>query len=79
MEDNYEAAVGNQVYWTFREILEVREISTNKEELEDGIEVFFRWWHHPGPRAFKIMRKTHEGRAWWLDDDAEIAETQAQR
>jgi hypothetical protein len=74
MEHNYEAAAGNQVYWTFREILEVQEISTDKETLEDGMEVFYRWWHNPGPRAFKIMRDTHQGRAWWLDDYVENAE-----
>jgi hypothetical protein len=68
VEHNYEAAAGNQVYWTFREILEVQEVMTNKDQLEDGIEVFFRWWHNPGPRAFKIMRETHQGDAWWLDD-----------
>ncbi len=72
-EHNYEAAAGNQVYYTFREILEVQEIMGGK--IEDGTEVFYRWWHNPGPRAFKMMRDTFEGRAWWLDDDSETTET----
>ncbi len=66
MEDNYKAAAGNRVYDTFREILEVQEIIGDR--IEDGTEVFYRWWHNPGPWAFKTMRRTHEGRAWWLDE-----------
>ena len=36
MDHNYEAAAGNQVRWSFREILEVQEIMTHKDQLEDG-------------------------------------------
>jgi hypothetical protein len=75
-EVEYEAIAGNQVRWEFREVLEVQEIGTDKDVLEDGIEVFYRWWHNPGPRAFKVMRETHQGRAWWLDEpSAESTET----
>jgi hypothetical protein len=66
-EHHYTAAAGNEVYWTFREILEVQEIMG--DQIEDGTEVFYRWWHNPGSRAFKTMRETHQGRAWWLDSD----------
>ena len=66
-EHHYTAVAGNEVHWTFREILEVQEIMS--EHIDDGVEVFFRWWHNPGPRAFKTMRDTHEGRTWWLDSN----------
>jgi hypothetical protein len=46
--------------------LEVQEIMTDKG-LVDGTEVYFRWWDKPGPRAFKMMRETHE-EPWWLDE-----------
>ena len=65
-EVEYEAAAGNHVRWAFREVLEVQEISTDKG-LVDGTEVYFRWWDKPGPRAFKMMRKTHR-EPWWLDE-----------
>jgi hypothetical protein len=56
-EHHYTAGAGNEVYWTFREILEVQEIMSNSEQIEDGTEVFYRWWFNPGPWKFKIMRK----------------------
>jgi Domain of unknown function (DUF4288) len=65
-EHNYQAAAGNHVYYTFRELLEVQEISGDK--IEQGTEVFFRFWDNPGPRAFKVMRDTHR-EPWWLDEN----------
>ena len=66
-EIEFQAMAGNQVRWVFREVLEVQEIMTNKSRLEDRIEVYFRWWHNPGPRAFKMMRETHE-EPWWIEE-----------
>jgi len=71
-EHEYEAAAGNQVRWVFRDVLEVKEISSDKG-LVDGTEVFFRWWDKPGPQAFKIMRKTHR-EPWWLEEMSSAAE-----
>lgn len=65
-EHDYEAAAGNRVSWVFREILEVQEIMS-EGGITDGTEVFYRWWHNPGPRALKTMRKTHE-KPWWGSD-----------
>ena len=56
-EVDYEAIAGNRVHWTFREVLEVQEISGRDRR---GTEVFYRWWHKPGPRAFQIIRETHD-------------------
>ena len=66
-EHHYTAVAGNEVYWTFREILEVQEIMG--DQIEDGTEVFYRWWFNPGPWKFKIMREIGRERAWWLDSD----------
>ena len=60
-EDEYVAIAGNRVKWVFREILEIQDISG---AMKDGTEVYFRWWHDPGPRAFELMRRTHE-HPWW--------------
>lgn len=76
-EVEYEAIAGNQVRWVFREVLEVQEIMTN-EGLVDGTEVYFRWWHKPGPRAFKMMRATHET-SWWQNAPDGSESTAARR
>ena len=65
-EHDYEAIAGNRVYWVFREVLEVQETMTNKG-LVDGTEVYYRWWHNPGPRASKLMRET-QTEPWWLEE-----------
>jgi hypothetical protein len=68
-EHEYEAMAGNMVRWEFREVLEVQEILDTR--IREGTEVYFRWWHNPTKRDFKIMRETHEP-PWWLPDcDAE--------
>jgi len=73
-EIEYRAAAGNLVRWEFREVLEVQEISTDRNVLEDGIEVYFRWWEKPGPQAFRIMRKTHS-EPWWLEEAPQPTDT----
>lgn len=62
MEHDYRASAGNQVYYTFREVLEVQDIMGGK--ITDGTEVFYRFWHNPGPMRFRIMRETHSW-DWW--------------
>ena len=64
-EDEYKAIAGNMVRWVFREILEVQDISAYR--VEDGTEVYFRWWHDPSERDFEIMRHSH-GDRWWVED-----------
>ena len=63
-EHEYAAAAGNDVDYTFREVLEVQEITGRK--ITDGTEVFYRLLHDPGPRALNSMRKT-ETRDWWTE------------
>jgi hypothetical protein len=60
--EEFEAAAGNWVKWVFREILEIQDISAY--DIEDGTEVYFRWWHDPTERDFQVMRDTHEP-PWW--------------
>jgi hypothetical protein len=62
----YEAAAGNWVKWVFREILEIRDITAH--EIDDGTEVYFRWWTNPTEHDFQIIRETHSER-WWLEGD----------
>ena len=64
--DEFEAAAGNWVKWVFREILEIQDISAH--EIEDGTEVYFRWWTNPTERDFEIIREIH-GERWWLEAD----------
>ena len=64
--DEFEAAAGNWVKWVFREILEIQDIAAY--EIEDGTEVYFRWWTNPTERDFEIIRETH-GERWWLEGD----------
>jgi hypothetical protein len=64
VETEYENLEGNLVRWTFREVLEVQEIMIMSDQITDGTEVFFRSWHSPGVRAFKVMRDTHM-EPWW--------------
>lgn len=61
-EDDYEAAAGNRVKWVFREILEIQDIMSI--DINDGTEVYFRWWINPTKRDFRMMRDTHEP-PWW--------------
>ena len=63
-EHEYAAATGNDVDYTFREVLEVQEITGSK--IADGTEVFYRLLDDPGPRTLKAMRKT-ETRDWWTE------------
>jgi hypothetical protein len=74
-EDNYEAAAGNHVYYTFREVLEVQEIMDRK--IADGTEVFYRFWRNPGVRALTHIRKTSIY-DWWTDDAPDRDEPQPQ-
>ena len=66
-EQEYVAAAGNTVRWVFREILEIQDISAYA--IEDGTEVYFRWWHDPSAHDFEIIRNTHE-EPWWRDESA---------
>ncbi len=63
-EHEYAAATGNEVDYTFREVLEVQEVTGRK--ITEGTEVFSRLLDDPGPRALKAMRKT-ETRDWWTE------------
>lgn len=58
----YKNAYGETVRWTFREILEIQEISTKK--LKDGDEVYYRWWENPSERKLSMIRESHE-EPWW--------------
>ena len=64
-ETQYEAAAGNWVEWTFREILEIQEVMGRK--ITDGTEVYYRFWHAPDEHDFKMLRETEWG-PWWLAD-----------
>jgi len=66
-EIQYENALGYDIRWEFREILEVQEIMS--EAIEEGTEVFFRFWHDPTARDFQSMRQTH-GDKWWIDENS---------
>ena len=61
-ELSYANVYGNRVNWTFRELLEIQEISGY--EVTDGTEVFFRWWNDPDAQDFEFMRRTHT-EPWW--------------
>ncbi len=61
-EVSYENVHGNKVKWTFRELLEVQEISGY--EVTDGTEVFFRFWTDPDANNFEFLRSTHTDK-WW--------------
>jgi hypothetical protein len=65
-EEQYEAAAGNWVEWTFREILEVQDVG---RKITDGTEVFYRFWHGPDEHDFKMMRETHTGERWLADPE----------
>ncbi|MEX1253714.1 MAG: DUF4288 domain-containing protein [Dehalococcoidia bacterium] len=64
-EEEYESIAGNRVKLVFREILEIQDITD--PSIRDGTEVYFRYWHSPQARDFKIMRHAH-GDRWWEDD-----------
>ena len=53
---------GEPVRWTFREVLEVQEITGDNPT--DGTEVYFRWWNNPSERTLRMIRRTHE-EPWW--------------
>jgi hypothetical protein len=61
--DEYEAAARNWVKWVFREILEIQQVMAHG--IEDGTEVYYRWWDNPSERDFQLMRETQEP-PWWL-------------
>ena len=63
-ERAFENAAGYRIRWAFREVLEVQEV--DDETIDDGTEVFFRYWHNPGPKEFESMRQTH-GDKWWVE------------
>lgn len=67
-EEHYEAAAGNWVEDTFREILEIQEVMGRK--ITDGTEVFYRFWHAPDEHDFKMMRRTQTDPWWRPDEDA---------
>ena len=58
----YKNSYGETVRWTFRELLEIQEIVGG--ELQDGTEVYFRWWDNPSDRKLRLIRESHE-EAWW--------------
>ena len=64
-EDGYDNVEGEQVDWVFKELLEILDISTKK--VEDGTEVFYRFWHSPTTTDFEYMRRTHT-EAWWKNE-----------
>ncbi len=72
-EDEYEAAAGNWVKWTFREILEIQEVSERK--ITDGTEVFYRFWLAPDEHDFERLRETGTDPWWRPDDDAEAKDS----
>jgi len=62
-EHTYRNAEGHWVQIQFREILEIQEILD--QQLKDGTEVFFRFWHAPTAKDLQFLRQTHEP-SWWL-------------
>ena len=60
---HFKNVYGETVRWTFREVLEVQEIMSDKG-LVDGTEVYFRWWDKPSQRTLRMIRRTHE-EPWW--------------
>jgi hypothetical protein len=72
-EDEYEAAAGNWVEQTFREILEIQDVMGRK--ITDGTEVFYRFWSAPDEEDFARMRKTETVPWWRPDDDAEAEDS----
>lgn len=61
-ESEFENTAGYAVRWILREILEVQEVMD--ESIEDGTEVFFRFWTNPSKRDLKFLRETHT-EPWW--------------
>jgi Domain of unknown function (DUF4288) len=59
---HFKNAYGETVRWTFRELLEIQEIMTT--DLQDGDEVYYRWWDNPSDRKLKMIRESHE-EPWW--------------
>ena len=62
-EHTYRNAEGHRVQVQFREILEIQEILD--QQMKDGTEVFFRFWHDPTAQDLQFLRHTHEP-PWWL-------------
>ena len=67
---DYKAVAGNWVKWAFREILEIQEISGYA--IDDGTEVFYRWYHNPTKGDWKKLRQTQMD-PWWLEEDDSAA------
>jgi hypothetical protein len=72
-EDQYEAAAGNWVECTFREILEIQDVMAHK--ITDGTEVFYRYWSAPDDHDFERLRETATDPWWRADDDAEAKDS----
>ena len=72
-EHEYEAAAGNWVKWTFREILEIQEVMGRK--ITDGTEVFYRFWGAPDEHDFEMMRETATDPWWRSTDDTEAEDS----
>ena len=68
-----EAAAGNWVEQTFREILEIQEVMGRK--ITAGTEVFYRFWDAPDEHDFKMMRRIQTDPWWRPDDDTEAKDS----